>query len=65
LIPIQLKTSVIKFVFIAKSKGESVENDGDKFASNIHGFKFESTSTSNPYTSKQLFLNPAIFLIAA
>lgn len=41
--------------FNRTSNGVSQPNDGDKFTSNSHGFKFESIRISNPYSSKQLF----------
>ena len=50
--PINVNKSESIADFKRVSNGESQPNDGDKFTSNNHGFKSESTRTSNPYNSE-------------
>lgn len=49
--------SVIKFFFILKSSGVSVEKEGEWLTSNIQGFSFSSKMMSNPNISKHIELS--------
>lgn len=56
--PTHVRTSQTRIVLILLSNIDEELRDGSTLTSRSHGFKLESTRISNPYTSKQLFLDP-------
>lgn len=50
-IPTSVNKSANIALFNRTSNGLSQPNDGDKFTSNSHGFKFSSINISKPYNS--------------